>query len=206
MAKLSSYKNNPGINPLDKITYSGIIEDYEDLPTYETVTTTLDDLGEFFAGNYFSVDSVNYDLGDIDSRITTLESRAVVLEAIVTLTPSQILSLSGGGEIELIAAPAANKVLLVENIVSYLDFNTTPYTISSASPRFAYKYLSTYHHIAYPSILSSYTVYNVEHTVSSTLVSTAPNSVVFHLPNGNNISAGDSDLKINIKYRIIDFN
>jgi hypothetical protein len=59
MAKLSDYKVNPSINPLDTITYSGIIEDYEDLPTYETVTTTLNDLGEFFASNYFLVIS-NY--------------------------------------------------------------------------------------------------------------------------------------------------
>jgi hypothetical protein len=75
MAKLSTYKTNPGINPLDKITYSGIIEDYEDLPTYETVTNTLEDLGLFFAGNYFSTDGINYNLASIDGRITALENQ-----------------------------------------------------------------------------------------------------------------------------------
>src|SRR6056300_792549 len=75
MAKLSTYKTNPGINPLDKITYSGIIEDYEDLPTYETVTNTLEDLGLFFAGNYFSTDGINYSLNSIEGRITALENQ-----------------------------------------------------------------------------------------------------------------------------------
>ena len=205
MAKLSSYKNNPGINPLDKITYSGIIEDYEELPTYETVTTTLDDLGVFFAGNYFSVDSVNYDLGGIDSRITTLESRTVVLEATITVTPSQILNLSGGGEIELISAPAANKVLLVENIALYLNFNTTPYIISSAAPAIAYKHLSNYQLIVTTPVLNSSDIYTAQNTLNG-LSTTVPNSLVCYLPVGNTISDGDSDLKINIKYRIIDFN
>lgn len=74
MAKLSTYKPNPGINPLDKITYSGIIEDYEDLPTYETVSTTLKDLGEFFAANYFSADGVVGNLIELQSTIDSTEA------------------------------------------------------------------------------------------------------------------------------------
>ena len=74
MAKLSEYKNNPGINPLDRITYSGVIENYEDVLSYETVSTTVDDLAKFISG-YFEVDGVIYDLNAFELRIDTLEQK-----------------------------------------------------------------------------------------------------------------------------------
>ena len=46
----------------------------------------------------------------------------------VTLTATQVLSLSGGGSnIELIAAPGAGKVIDVVSLIAYLDFGTQAY-------------------------------------------------------------------------------
>lgn len=95
MAKLSSYKNNPGINPLDKITYSGIIEDYEDLPTYETVTTTLDDLGEFFASNYFTADGVVYNLSGLTTDVSGLQGTTETIQS----TLNSAFLVNGDGDV-----------------------------------------------------------------------------------------------------------
>jgi len=77
MARFATYTRNTGINPKDKITYSGLIEasELEDALRYETVTSTIEDLGLFFAGNYFSTDGINYSLASIDGRITALENQ-----------------------------------------------------------------------------------------------------------------------------------
>lgn len=95
MAKLSTYKPNPGINPLDKITYSGIIEDYEDLPTYETVTTTLDDLGEFFASNYFSADGVVYNLSGLTTDVSGLQGTTETIQS----TLNSAFLVNGDGDV-----------------------------------------------------------------------------------------------------------
>lgn len=77
MARFATYSTNSGINAKDKITYSGLIEasELEDSLRYETVSSTIEQLGTFFAANYFSTDDLNYDLGNITSRISTLEQQ-----------------------------------------------------------------------------------------------------------------------------------
>ena len=50
----------------------------------------------------------------------------------VTLSAAQLLSLNGGAEIELIPAPGANKVIVVENVVQFLDFNSVAYNFAGA--------------------------------------------------------------------------
>ena len=44
-----------------------------------------------------------------------------------TLTPAEILSFNGGGTLELIAAPGANKAIIVLQHVVYVDFNSVAY-------------------------------------------------------------------------------
>lgn len=77
MARFATYTRNTGINPKDKITYSGLIEasELEDALRYETVTSTIEDLGLFFAGKYFSTDGINYNLASIEGRVTALENQ-----------------------------------------------------------------------------------------------------------------------------------
>jgi len=50
----------------------------------------------------------------------------------VTLSAAQLLSLNGGAEIELIPAPGANKVIVVENVIQFLDFNSVAYNFAGA--------------------------------------------------------------------------
>ena len=50
----------------------------------------------------------------------------------VTLSAAQLLSLNGGAEIELIPAPGANKVIVVQNVIQFLDFNSVAYNFAGA--------------------------------------------------------------------------
>ena len=44
-----------------------------------------------------------------------------------TLTPAEILSFNGGNTLELIAAPGANKAIIVLEHAMYVDFNSVAY-------------------------------------------------------------------------------
>jgi|TARA_R100000455_G_C6236466_1_gene96618 hypothetical protein len=50
----------------------------------------------------------------------------------VTLTPEQILNLHTT-PVDLIPAPGPGKIINLINLISHYEFNTTPYTVSSAS-------------------------------------------------------------------------
>lgn len=50
----------------------------------------------------------------------------------VTITSAQLLSLNGGGTIEVIAAPGQGKMISILNTVINLDFNSVAYNFASA--------------------------------------------------------------------------
>lgn len=104
----------------------------------ETTTFQVNSIS-LFSGPMTLEDSINMTQ---NGRITNMEDPVdnqdaatksyvdsrVLSSASVTLTPSQVLSLSGGGSnLELIAAPGANKVIDVVSILAYLDFGTQAY-------------------------------------------------------------------------------
>lgn len=49
------------------------------------------------------------------------------------VTPNEMLSLNGGGEIKLIEAKGLNTVIVPTSIYMSLDFNTTPYNFAGAT-------------------------------------------------------------------------
>ena len=65
-----------------------------------------------------------YTMQDVIDTVSAGGSSTDLKNATVTLTPAQLLSLNGGAEIELIAAPGANKVIVVQNVTQFLDFNS----------------------------------------------------------------------------------
>ena len=134
----------------------------------------------------------NYKIGDLKDFIAGSE----LVTAKVTLTPARILSLNGGGSIELIAAPGANKVIAPVSIVIFLDYNTTAYNFSGI-----------------PSISGT-------GSISSAFLNSSSDKYWNLLLGGNylevnsalamfatslSVTQGDSPLKFNILYRIVDF-
>lgn len=52
---------------------------------------------------------------------------ADILKKDITLTSAQLLGLNGGGSIELIPAPGAGKLIAVQNMIYFLDYNSVSY-------------------------------------------------------------------------------
>jgi hypothetical protein len=138
-------------------------------------------------------------IGQLSSYFNT----GLVQQTSVTLTSAQLLSLNGGGSIELIAAPGANKVIVPISIAGFLDYNTTAYSssgglniltgtsgqvgilpsgaLNATGDRYFFAELVTN-----GQSLSSNAALNI-HTTSES------------------VTAGDSPLTLSIIYRIVDF-
>lgn len=133
-------------------------------------------------------------------------------ERTVTFTPTQILSLNGGGSIELIAAPGAGKIIVPISYASFLDFNTTPYNVSVNALNLTYKdaSLASGERFAWiNSIFANADLYVIGSPAIDAglgIFSVAENqALVLKTNTGVPVTDGDSPLKINILYRIIDF-
>lgn len=131
-------------------------------------------------------------IGQLSSYFNT----GLVQQTSVTLTPAQLLSLNGGGSIELIAAPGVNKVIAPVSIVIFLDYNTTAYNFSS-SPSISgtgsipSQFLNSSSD-KYWNLLLGGNYLEVDSALAMSATSLS-------------VTQGDSPLKINILYRIVDF-
>ena len=142
----------------------------------------------------------NYEMSAIRSYVGSTS----VVTTKVTLTSEQLLSLDGGGSIELIEAPGAGKVIVPVSICSFLDFNTTAYV---SSPNETIKLMS-----GTTGILDSISKSTIERG-SDVYFLFDLNGVDLEV-NGNinftanesfSLATGDSDLIVSIAYRIADF-
>ncbi len=50
-----------------------------------------------------------------------------ILQKDITITPTQLLNFNGGGSIELIPAPGNGKLIAVQNVIYFLDYNSVAY-------------------------------------------------------------------------------
>jgi|TARA_Y100000289_G_scaffold18467_1_gene17636 hypothetical protein len=73
-----------------------------------------------------------YTMQDVIDTVSAGSSSTDLKNLTVTLSAAQLLSLNGGAEIQLIPAPGANKVIVVENVVRFLDFNSVAYNFAGA--------------------------------------------------------------------------
>jgi len=136
----------------------------------------------------------------------------LVQQASVTLTPAQLLSLDGGGSVELIATPGAGKIIVPISYASFLDFNTTAYNVSVNAINLTYEDASLPNGERFAYINSIYA--NADYYVIGSPAidaglggfSVAENQALVLKTNpGVPVTGGDSPLKIKILYRIIDF-
>lgn len=119
------------------------------------------------------------------------------LETTVTVTSAQLLALNGS-PVTLIAAQGANKYIKILFVTSFLDYNSIQYTatqhLTIGSGGFDYAQIPT-------------TGYNqAADTVYSPAISSnrlAANSVMF-LSTDASPTAGNSPLKIKIRYQVLD--
>ena len=133
----------------------------------------------------------------------TLQSGS--LTKLVTITSTQILALSGGvNDFELIPAPGAGKIIMIDSLLGFLDFNSVGYTITGTGGIFLGFGIGTG-----ATNISGFiddTSDSYLNVVSrDVLVENPQANAAFQLKNnGNAITLGNSPLKFNIVYRILD--
>lgn len=136
----------------------------------------------------------NYKIGDVKDFIAGTQ----LVTTKVTVTSAQLLSLNGGGTIELIEAPGAGKVIVPISQALFLDFNTTAYNFDaniflgfSGAANIATSFLnSTADKYINSSVVTSDLTVNGAFNLYSTT---------------QTVSAGDSPITLSIAYRIVDF-
>ena len=63
------------------------------------------------------------------ASINALQSSGGVdlIQKDIVITPAQLLNFNGGGSIELIPAPGTGKLIAVQNVIYFLDYNSVAY-------------------------------------------------------------------------------
>jgi hypothetical protein len=71
------------------------------------------------------------------ASINALQSSGGVdlIQKDIVITPAQLLNFNGGGSIELIPAPGTGKLIAVQNMIYFLDYNSVAYNF--ATPGFS---------------------------------------------------------------------
>lgn len=196
--------------------------------TYQTVTPASTDL---VLGNYMNADGISETKtftvasiaasGSVTSLTTSGTSGVATLSSgvlnipnyteevphqqkLVTLSAAQIISLNGASSLELIPAPGAGKIIVVSEILFFLDYGGVAFNITTVSGYVRLTYGSSVAWVGssnYISILNKTADYYL--TSNEYLEPEANQALNFH-SSSIAVTAGDSLVKFNIVYRILD--
>ena len=140
----------------------------------------------------FSVDAIKSFIASSD-----------IVNTAVTITSEQLGDLSGTGSIELIEAPGANKVIVPISIVCFLDYATEAYNFS-ANLAITNKPADFLAELPTANLNATSDQYFAADLFDAG-VSFSDNVALNLNANNTTVNTGDSPLKINIAYRIVDF-
>ena len=140
------------------------------------------------------------------SAIRSYVGSTSVVTKKVTITSEQLLSLDGGGTVELIEAPGAGKVIVPLSIIGFVNYNTTSYDFSSdinvvtgTSGQVA-----ILPKVALNNITLSGGIYFCADIVTSGQ-ELSSNAALNIYTTSETVTQGDSPLTLSITYRIADF-
>ena len=124
------------------------------------------------------------------------------LTKLVTLSAAQIISLNGSSSLELIPAPGAGKIIVVSDILLFLDYGGVAFNITgSGTVRFAYGSSAGLGFTNYISILNKTADY---YLTSNENLEPEVNQALNFKSSSIAVTAGNSLVKFNIVYRILD--
>jgi len=136
------------------------------------------------------------------SSVKTLVSDGDIKTVQKTITAAQLGDLSGTDVIELVAAPGANKVLVPVYAICFLDYNSEAYNFS-ANLEIASK-TSPLGALPTAQLNASSDTYFAADLFAAGIVF-EDNQPLNLFANSTTVSTGDSPLKIEITYKIVDF-
>jgi len=142
-------------------------------------------------------------IDDIKSYVNSFASDSKITQ--VTLTSAQLGDLDGGGEIELVPAQGANKVISLVNVTVFLDYTTEVYNFNLG--------LSIYvgslnQNVEIPTFIlnSSTDIYSrIDLDTAGGTTLAANTGLKLLASGGTTVNTGDSPLTISLLYRVIDF-
>jgi len=131
-----------------------------------------------------------------------------LLQTEVTLTAAQMLSLNGGGSIEVLPAPGAGKLLALMNMMTQVDFNSVAYNFAAGGIIDKITFKIGGNEASGPSTLSfnvaADTFYITDPLSQVGVSASTPNSnLTLDATAGITVSQGDSPIKFSILYREI---
>jgi len=150
----------------------------------------------------------NYTVASLKQHILESVDSGTTLSKTVTITPAQILALDTQLFVEILPAPEEGMAYFIDKAYFHLDFNTTPYDITSSASFYYYD----------PEIgvdsLGNLTV----GSIASGAINNSENITVLYASYGNSIllnspvylrfvgtvSQGDSNMKVKVDYKLID--
>ena len=128
--------------------------------------------------------------------------KSASLTKLVTLSAAQIISLNGSSSLELIPAPGAGKIIVVSDILLFLDYGGVAFNITgSGTVRFAYGSSAGLGFTNYTSILNKTADY---YLTSNENLEPETNQALNFKSSSIAVTAGNSLVKFNIVYRILD--
>ena len=131
-----------------------------------------------------------------------------LLQKEITLTPTQMLSLNGGGSIEVLPAPGAGKLLALMNVMTQVDFNSVAYNFAAGGISDQVSFFIGANMAGGPSTLNfnaAADTFYISDPLGQVGGSTyTPNSsLTLQATAGITVSQGDSPIKFSILYRQI---
>lgn len=185
MANINSYASDQTIHANDKLIGSD--------------GTTGADFGK----------TKNFTVGDIKDYVISFVDEATTLSTTVTLTPAQMLSFNGGGQIEILPQPEAGKAYYIKTVQLHLDFNTTVYDANTYL-----RLMIANEDLTLETLIAEFT---------STIINSSSGNDVLYFPTPTsygvflrqdplilwsplsmNITQGDSNIKFKVNYEILD--
>lgn len=168
--------------------------------------------GVYTSGNQTLYGVKSFGDGMATTEINFITSLGEIQEAKVTVTTANLISLNGGGDYTLISSPGANKIIVPISIVAFLDYNSTTYNFSEdlyvglegivgASQEESFTKIRAQ---LVNSIANKFE-YAPQVFATSHIEVGTDTSLVLHATTGQSVTTGNSDLVLNILYRVVDF-
>lgn len=146
-----------------------------------------------------------FTIDDINNLVSPNSGSSVYTTRVVELTPTQILSLNGDGTLELIPAPGAGKIIVVSEILLFLDYNSTAYNFNiSPSENVKIAFGTSTPLLNSPDYTTSLNKSSDYYVSVQNIMEPKVNQPLNLLAAGGvSVTQGNSPVKINIVYRIV---
>jgi len=168
--------------------------------------------GVYTSGNQTLYGVKSFGDGMSTTEINFINSLGEIQETKVTVTTANLIALNGGGDYTLISSPGANKMIVPISIVAFLDYNSTTYNFSedlyvglegivgASQEEFFTKVRAQLVNSVANKFEYAPQVFATDHIEVG-----ADTALVLHATTGQSVTTGNSDLVLNILYRVVDF-